>query len=104
VSSNGKERWRLEGYLPKEEFRVSLDMGLARVAFMNKQWVVAEEQYASIIDRHPDSTFAPEAVYYRGVSRYKPTNDHTVLGEVSKTFTEKYQDSDWAMRSIPWLH
>jgi len=79
-------------------------MGLARVAFMNKQWADAERRYATIIEKHPDSKFAPEAVYYRGVSRYKVTNDHTVLGEVAKTFTEKYQDSNWAMRSIPWLH
>jgi outer membrane protein assembly factor BamD (BamD/ComL family) len=104
VASNGKERWRLEGYLPKQEFWVNLDMGLARVAFMNKQWADAEQRYAMIVEKHPDSNFAPEAVYYRGVSRYKATNDHTVLGEVGKTLTEKYQDSAWAMRSIPWLH
>ena len=48
--------------------------------------------------------FAPEAVYWRGVSHYKATNDHTVLGEIAKIFTEKYQDSIWALKSLPWLH
>jgi TolA-binding protein len=104
VASNGEERWRLEGYLPKEEFWINLDMGLARAAFMNKQWADAEQRYATIIEKHPDSRFAPEAVYYRGVSNYKATNDHTVLSKVAETFTKKYQDSVWALRSIPWLH
>jgi len=34
----GNERFRMEGYLPKDEFRAQLELGLARVAFMNKNW------------------------------------------------------------------
>ena len=104
MDPEGKERWRLEGYLPKEEFRANLEMGLARVAVMRKDWAEAERRYAEIIERYSDSKFAPEAVYWHGVSRYKATNDHTVLGDVAKTFTEKYQDSIWALKSLPWLH
>jgi hypothetical protein len=34
LDANGVERFRIEGYLPKDEFRAQLELGLARVAFM----------------------------------------------------------------------
>ncbi len=103
LDADGKEMWRLEGYLSKEEFRTNLEMGLARIAVMRKKWSAAEYRYAEIVERYPDSHFAPEAIYWLGVSRYSATHDHAILGEVAKTFTEKHQDSIWAMKSIPWL-
>ena len=40
--ADGTERHRIEGYLPNVEFRAQLELGLARVAFMHKQWADAE--------------------------------------------------------------
>jgi hypothetical protein len=102
LDSDGAERLRVEGYLPKEEFRAQLEMGLARVAFMHKRWAEAERRYAEVVERHPDSKVAPEALYWRGVSHYKATNDHTVLGELPGLLKEKYPDSVWALKASPW--
>ena len=99
---NGDERFRLEGYLTRDEFLAQLELSLARVAFMNKQWAEAERQYASVLDRYPDSHAAPEALYWKGVSHYKATNDHTVLGELPGLFKEKYPDSPWALKTLAW--
>jgi hypothetical protein len=44
MDAEGGERWRLEGYLPKEEFQANLEMGLARVAFTRKDWADAERR------------------------------------------------------------
>ena len=104
LDSDGVERLRIEGYLPKEEFRAQLEMGLARIAFMHKQWAEAERRYAQVIEHYPDSEAAPEAVYWRGVSHYKRTNDHTVLGEVAAQVEEKYPDSVWALKASVWSH
>jgi outer membrane protein assembly factor BamD (BamD/ComL family) len=103
LDPDGKERWRLEGYLSKDEFLANLRMGLGRVAFMKKDLANAERHYTAVVEQYPDSKFAPEAVYWQGVSRYNTTHDHNVLGDVAKTFTEKYQDSIWAEKSLPWL-
>jgi hypothetical protein len=100
----GVERLRIEGYLPKDEFRAHLEMGLARVAFMRKKWADAEGRYAEIVERHPDSKVAAEAVYWRGVCRYKQTNDHTVLGEVPEQLKERYADTVWALKASVWSH
>jgi hypothetical protein len=102
LDSEGTERLRVEGYLPRDEFRAHLEMALARVAFMHKKWDEAERRYAQVVERYPDSKVAPEAVYWRGVSRYKQTNDHTVLGEVPGQLNEKYPDSVWALKASVW--
>jgi TolA-binding protein len=102
LDENGKERHRIEGYLPKDEFAAQLFMGLARVAFMSKRWADAEKFYDEILQKYSNSTAAPEAVYWRGVSIYKKTNDHHVLGEVPKTLQQKYPDSVWAKKALPW--
>jgi TolA-binding protein len=104
MDSDGDERLRLEGYLSRDEFRAWLEMGLARVAFMNKRWAEAEQAYARVIEQYPDTKVAAEAVYWRGVSSYKRTNDHTVLGEVADAFKQKYQDSVWAEKASVWAH
>jgi TolA-binding protein len=102
LDENGKERHRIEGYLPKDEFSAQLLLGVARVAFMQKKWKDAEALYSQILNDYPKSTAAPEAVYWKAVSHYKATNDHTVLGEVPKTLQQKYPDSVWAKKAIPW--
>ena len=104
LDPNGKERYRIEGYLPVEEFRAQLERGVARVAFMSKNFADAEQRYAAVLDRYANTTAAPEALYWKGVSHYKATNDHTVLGELPKLFQQKYPDSAWALKSAAWEH
>ena len=104
LDPNGEERHRIEGYLPVDEFRAQLELGLARVAFMSKNFADAERRYAAVLDRYPNTKAAPEALYWKGVSRYKLTNDHTVLSELPDMFRQKYPDSIWAMKTVAWEH
>ena len=104
LDPEGVERFRIEGYLPRDEFRAQLELGLARVAFMGKRWDEAERRYAEVLEKYPDSKSAPEALYWKGVSRYKITNDHNVLGELPGQFQEKYPDSIGALKTIAWQH
>ena len=104
MDSEGVERFRIEGYLSKDEFRAHLEMGLARISFMDKKWSDAWRRYSEIAERYPDAKVAPEAIYWKGVCRYKETNDHTVLGEVAEDLKGKYADNVWALKSSVWSH
>ena len=104
MDAGGVERLRIEGYLPKNWFRARLEMGLGRVAFMHKKWADAEKIYAGVAENHADTAIAAEAIYWRGVSQYKATNDHTVLGEVAKELGAKYPGNEWTLKSLPWAH
>lgn len=98
----GKERFRIEGYLPNDEFRAQLELGLARVAFVKKQWAEAEKRYAGIVERYPQTAAAPEAQYWAGVSRYQASHDAAALSETARQFQNKYQGTEWAKKSLPW--
>ena len=104
MDSNGVERHRIEGYLPVEEFRAQLELGLARIAFMSKDWAEAERRYAAIVDRYPNTKTAPEALYWKGVSQYKLTNDHNVLGALPDEFEKKYPETLQALKTAAWRH
>ena len=104
LDSNGIERARNKGYLPNSEFRARLETGLARIVFMHKQWAEAERRYAEVAERYPNTSAAPQAIYWRGVSRYKATSDHSALSEVAVELKEKYQGSVWALKASIWLH
>lgn len=104
LEAKGIERERNEGYLPNAEFRARLEMGLARIAFMHKQWGEAERRYDEVAGRYSNTTAAPEAIYWRGVSRYKATNDHAALNQVADELKEKFQGSVWTLKSSIWSH
>jgi TolA-binding protein len=104
LDPNGKERFRIDGYLPRDEFRAQLELGLARVAFMSKKWADAERRYIEVLERYPNTHAAPEALYWKGVSHYKTTNDHTVLGELPGQFRQQYPWSIWALKTAAWEH
>ena len=100
----GKERARLEGYLPNNDFNAALRNGLARIAFVHKKYSDAERWYGDVVARCGNSHFAPEAMYWRAVTRCKATNDHAVLGTVAEELRNTYPSSLWTSKSIPWLH
>lgn len=101
-SPEGAERFRIEGYLPNDEFRAQLELGLARVAVMKKKWADAGERYKGILEHYPHTAAAPEAQYWSGVCHYQATHDHTVLGPTSQQLKEKYPDSIWAKKASVW--
>jgi hypothetical protein len=102
LSTEGVERFRMEGYLPNAEFRGQLALGLARVAFMDKRWSDAERLYTEVLETYPNSSAAPEAQYWAGVAHYKRTQDHTTLHRVGQQFRERYQQSIWAKKASVW--
>ena len=103
LDNAGKERFRLESYLPREEFVAQLEMGLARVAFVRKQWADAEDRYNAVVARHATAAGVPQAMYWAAVSHYKKTKDHTVLGRVAQDLSQRYPDNLWTKSASVWL-
>jgi len=103
LDSEGKERVRLEGYLPNDDFVAALESGLGRIAFVHKKYADAERWYGDVVTRFGRSHSAPGAMYWRAVTHYKATNDHTVLGKIAEELRSTYPSSVWASKAIPWL-
>ena len=90
-------------YLPKDEFAAQLEMGLGRIAFKQKKWVDAARIYGEVVERFPATSSVSEAIYWRGVSHYKQTKNHTALLAVAKELREKAGQSVWAKKALPSL-
>jgi TolA-binding protein len=103
LDSEGKERVRLEGYLPNRDFIAALECGLGRIAFVHKNYTDAERWYGDVVTRFGQSHAAPEAMYWRAVTHYKATSDHTALGKVAEELRSQHPSSVWAAKAIPWL-
>jgi hypothetical protein len=104
MDAAGVERYRIEGYLPKNWFRARLEMGVARVALMRKKFADAQKLYAEIAVHHGDLALAAEAIYWRDVCQYKVTNDHTVLEPAANELAQKFPEDEWRLKSLPWAH
>jgi TolA-binding protein len=103
LDSDGAERWRVEGYLPREEMHAQLALAVARIAAMQKRWADAEARYANVATQFADTTAAPEAIYWRAVSRYRHTRDHDALEQMAIELRDRFPTTAWAVKGSAWL-
>ena len=97
----GKERHRIEGFLPKEDFMGQLRLGLAHLAREEGDFESAESRYRELADS-AQPELAAEALYWSGVSNYKRTHDGTVLTDTARQMRERFADSTWMKKASVW--
>lgn len=103
LDHTGRERVRLEGYLPNEDFVAALKNGLGRIAFVQKKYEPAARWYNDVVTNSGHTHPAAEAMYWHAVTQYRVTQDHTVLHKVAEDLRGEYPSSIWAAKAIPWL-
>ena len=102
IDPNGEERHRIEGFLPANDFLAQLALGLGHSAFARSDFAEAERWFREVVERHPDTDAAPEALYWAGVARYKATGDAAALRETAQQFRQRYQGTSWAKKASVW--
>lgn len=102
LGPDGREHHRIEGFLDVDEFLAQLTLGLGHIARAEQEWDDAVKRYEEVLERYPSTDAAAEAQYWRGVARYKATNDPSALGATAAAFKERYSDSTWAKRASVW--
>ena len=102
LDSTGAEHYRIEGFLPTEEFLGLLMLGWARMAFDAGQWDQAERRYREIVERLPDTDAAAEALYWAGVAPYKATGNPASLKATGDAFKRRYTNTAWAKKASVW--
>lgn len=102
IDPEGVEHHSTVGFLPPEEFIPFLLLGIAKSYFDLEKFEEAHAYLERIIEDYPQSLAAPEAVYRRGVTKYKMTHAVDGLVEAYETLQGRYPGSDWARRSEPY--
>ena len=97
-----KEHHRTVGFLAPEELIPSLLLGLGKSRFDDGRFDEALEYLEKVLREYPKSHSAPEAMYLRGVTRYKKTEDAKPLKEAYEQLKDKYPSSEWTKRAYPY--
>jgi hypothetical protein len=98
----GKEHHRTVGFFPPEEFIPSLLLGMGTIEFDTDQFNNAIIHFDRLLADYPKSGAAPEAIYLRGVSRYKSSHDPKPLKEAYEKLKAEYPASEWTQRAQPY--
>lgn len=86
------------GVIPAGDLRVLLDLGRALVGLRRGRFEEALGLLEGITGDHPESPFAPEALWWLGAVRHVTMGDEEGLEETRRRLEERYPDSAAALR------
>ncbi|MDD3579627.1 MAG: hypothetical protein PHW74_01255 [Desulfobacca sp.] len=102
LDAEGGEHYRTVGFLAPEDFIPTFTVAKGRWHLDSEQYAEAISLFDQVIESYPNSDAAAEAVFFRGVSRYKKENDPQPLKEVYNVLTNKYSQSSWTKKAAPY--
>jgi len=102
LDSDGREHHRTVGFLSPQELVPSQMLGMAKCHFDLERFDEAVSILEKLLAEYPKSDSTPEAIYLRGVSRYKKTGDAKPLKEAYVQLQKDYPASEWTKRASPY--
>jgi thioredoxin-related protein len=102
LDAQGKEHYRIVGFVPPEEFIPLLIVAKARFFLDTGQVAAARATLEEMLSRYPHPRAAAEAIFFLGVAKYKDTHDPRHLREAYEELKAKYPDSEWFRRAEPY--
>lgn len=102
LDQEGIEHHRTVGFLGVAELIPSLLLGIGNLHFNGNDFKEALTHYESLLARYPRSDSAPEAIFQKGVSLYKSSNDPKPLKKAYEYLQENYPGSLWTKRASPY--
>src|SRR5438309_9128694 len=94
-----KIHYRVEGYLPPEDFLAHLSLGIGKYALNRKQFPQARERFEEVAQRHRGTDAGAEGLYWLGVAQYKQTHDPAQLRPSWQRLAQEYPNSEWTKRT-----
>lgn len=102
LDQEGNEHYRTVGFMDTDELIPSLLLGIGNLHFNGNDFKKALSSYEKILSDSPDSYYVPEAIFQKGVSLYKSSNDPKPLKEVYEYLHDKYPENQWTKRAYPY--
>lgn len=102
LGADGQEHHRTVGFLDAAAFIASSRLGIGKYQFDSDRFPEALAFFEKIISEQPQSDSVAEAIFLRGVSRYKTSGDPKPLKEAYETLSRQFPDSEWTKRAYPY--
>jgi hypothetical protein len=91
--------YHVEGWLPPSEYAAMLMVARGQYFLKHKRYGEAKDIFQKVWDKFPQSDFAPEALYYLGVSGYMDSHKVEDLSRGWQILQRYHPRSTWAIRS-----
>jgi hypothetical protein len=102
LDADRQEHHRSVGYLDPETFIASGLLGIGKYHFDHDRYQDGLIFFEKVISEHADSDYTPEAIYLRGVSRYKYTKSRMHLKETYEILNRRYPENEWTKKTYPY--
>jgi thioredoxin-related protein len=91
--------YHVEGWLPPSEYSAMLMVAHGQYFLQNNKFQDASNLFQTVWDKYPQSDFAPEALYYLGVSEFMESHQEEDLMKGWKLLQRYHPQSTWSIRS-----
>jgi len=98
----GKLMFNIPGYLPPDDFRIIMRLGLAAIYIPRGKYQEAIAILNDGLEKFPDNPRASSLMFYRGMARYLKTWDNKQFKAEMTALREAYPESPEA-RMWPWM-
>jgi thioredoxin-related protein len=102
LDQDGNEHQRTVGFMAPEELISSILLGIGNAHFNKNEFTDALECYHAILADYAKCDAAPEAIFQKGVSLYKSTNNPIPLKEAYNVLLDRYPENQWTKRAYPY--
>jgi hypothetical protein len=99
LDANGRAHFRIEGFLPPDEFLAHVMLGTGRFELDHHLPQRALQTLTRMIREHPDSDAVAQALYWQAVARFRLTRDANRLRADWDELAAAHPDSAWAART-----
>lgn len=98
----GHEVQKTIGFLEPEKFMAMMHLGMAKVHFATGEYDAANVHFKRLMDRFPESSAVPEAVFFQGVNLFRQKNDPGQLKNAYEKLQKEFPATSWAKRAVPY--
>lgn len=99
LNEEGEMVYHVEGWLPPSEYSPMLLVARGHFFIRKKRYGEATPNFEEVMKKFPSSTFAAQALYYLGVSKYMTGHNVEELKGAWSKLQYTYPYSTWAIRA-----
>jgi hypothetical protein len=102
IDAQGNEVYRNEGALGPAGLIPALMLGIGKEKSHSGHYDEAVTYFDQLVAKYPKSEEAPEAIYYRGIARFKSTKDIKAMKEAYTQLYAAFPANPWTRKAQPY--
>lgn len=90
------------GFLTPDNLVSWILLGSGKLQFRQEQWHQAVNLFKIVTTDYPQSSHAPEALFFSAVARFRHSHEAPDLKAGYEELQKRYPDSVWAQKALPY--